>query len=203
LAVVDPIQIMIQPLAGDAFCVEVSQDDLIGEIKTNINAKAASPTDGQHLFWGWRELLDRDTLRDWFIDANSVLHLVTPGSETEWKAKCDSGDTDAANPLLHVQIHNLVSKLICSLTVRRSDIIRDTIAGLGWFDANKLLSGQEPGLWLGGFGLAASSTFGDNSIREGTILHFEMERPYQVFVKTLTGRHITGCFAHSDLVETA
>jgi hypothetical protein len=195
LAVVDPIQIKIQPLIGDSFSVEVSQDDLIAEVKAKI-----SP-DEQHLFFGFRELRDHDTLRDWSIDANCVLHLATPGSSTEWRDNRASGDPDAADPLIHVHIHNLVSRKICSLTVRRTDMIWDTIFEIGWFDWNELVKGQEPSLWLSGFRLAAGSTFAANAIRQGMTLHFEMEVPQQLFVKNLRGAHRTMEVPLSDSIE--
>jgi hypothetical protein len=195
LAVADPIEIRIQPLTGDIFSVEVSLDDSIGEIKAKMTRHE------QHLFFGLRELLDHDTLRDWSIDANCVLNLATPASTTEWQAKCAASVADAADQLIHVHIHNLVSNVFRSLTVRRTDLIRDIVSGLGWFDPEALVAGQDPGLWLSGLRLNPDSTFGANAIRQGMTLHFEIEVPQQFFVKTMTGRHFTLYMPFSDSIE--
>jgi hypothetical protein len=189
LVVVDPIRIWIQPLIGQRFPVETNQDDLIKEVKTKIEAASSIASRDQHLFWGWRELLDDATLRDWFIERDFTLYLRTEETKTEWKSKGGSDRPDDPNPFLHIQIHDLESKWTRSLTVRRSDVIDDTISSLGSFDRTKPREGQDPGLWFGGLRLEGRSTFGANSIADGTTLHLERYAPYEIFVRNLTGRH--------------
>jgi hypothetical protein len=201
LAVIAPIRLWIQPLIGKKFSVEVNQDDLIKEVKAKIEAATSIEVKGQHLFWGWRELFDRDTLRDWCIENDFTVHLTTAESESEWKSQRGPGKADETNQSIHIQIHKLNAQATISLTVRQTDVIQDAISRLGSYDPTKLLSGQDPGLWLGGLKLDRKSTFGEIVIQEGTTLHFEICHPCQIFVKGYRGNWFTLQVSLGDTVE--
>lgn len=69
-------QIEVKTLTGKTVQLDVSGTDTVQSVKQQIADKEAIPVEQQRLIFSGKQLEDDMRLRDYNIEASSVLHLV-------------------------------------------------------------------------------------------------------------------------------
>mmetsp|Transcript_83 Transcript_83/g.238 ORF Transcript_83/g.238 Transcript_83/m.238 type:complete len:80 (-) Transcript_83:24-263(-) len=70
------MEIKIKTLTGKELAIDVEPDDKIERIKERVNEREGIPPPQQRLIFGGKQMQDDKTVREYGIDAGTVLHLV-------------------------------------------------------------------------------------------------------------------------------
>jgi hypothetical protein len=191
----EPSQLRIQARDGRRISLTVRTSDFISEVKEQIEENEAIPIREQHLFLGPRELGDRLILGDCIIrkpfrsPVTLTVHLGCPGGAIRAGRSHLSQDSS-----LEITINDLDSGIVSSVRVRATDAI-STVAPSRRWDSSAVRTRA----WLGGVELDPRKSFTDQFIGNGMTLHLDVQM--QIFVETITGRHVRFNVGPSDLVE--
>jgi ubiquitin C len=70
------MMIFVKTLVGKHIVLEVEPDSPVEDVKMKIQDKEAIPPNQQRLIYQGKQLEDGKTLQDYFIEKDSVLHLM-------------------------------------------------------------------------------------------------------------------------------
>ena len=70
------MQIFVKTLTGKTITLEVKQTDLVEDVKAKIREKEGIPEEQQRLIFEEKELEDGNTLQEYNIQQDSIIHLV-------------------------------------------------------------------------------------------------------------------------------
>jgi len=68
--------IKVKTLTGKEIEIDIDADDKIERVKERVEEKEGIPPQQQRLIFGGRQMADEKTVREYNIEAGSVLHLV-------------------------------------------------------------------------------------------------------------------------------
>ena len=68
--------IKVKTLTGKEIEIDIEPDDKIERVKERVEEKEGIPPAQQRLIFGGRQMADEKTVKDYIIEAGSVLHLV-------------------------------------------------------------------------------------------------------------------------------
>jgi hypothetical protein len=154
-------------------------NDLISEVKEQIQAREAIPAQQQSLYRGATELRDRRIVRDYWPGDNCTLHLVE------------------RIPSMEVRI--MQGGTTWSVQVRPTDALSAIDPSLPW--EHRFRMGLHP--YLGGEILDHTRTFESYSIRNGMLLHLDTGGPpwiSGIWIKGTGGRIHILRVSSTDLV---
>ena len=70
------MQICVKTLTGKHVTIEVEPTDLVEDIKAKVHDKEGTPPDQQRLMFAGRVLEDGNTLQDYSIQKDSIIHTI-------------------------------------------------------------------------------------------------------------------------------
>lgn len=68
--------IKVKTLTGKEIEIDIDESDKIERVKERVEEKEGIPPQQQRLIFGGRQMADEKTVKDYNIEAGSVLHLV-------------------------------------------------------------------------------------------------------------------------------
>ncbi|AYV79019.1 MAG: ubiquitin [Faunusvirus sp.] len=69
-------QIFIKTLVGKSICFDVNLTDTVESLKTLVNFREGVPNSEQRLIYMGKQLVDKNILSDYNIQADSTIYLV-------------------------------------------------------------------------------------------------------------------------------
>jgi ubiquitin C len=70
------MSVCVKTLTGSTFNLEVSSSDTVEEVKSKIQDSHGLPSDRQRLIFAGKQMADDQTLHDYRVDVESIIHLV-------------------------------------------------------------------------------------------------------------------------------
>ncbi|KAM0053239.1 putative Ubiquitin-like domain-containing protein [Helianthus debilis subsp. tardiflorus] len=164
------MQILIKPLSGIAFTLDVKPSDTIDNIKAKIHDKVNIPCDEQELIFNEIVLHNNDTLADYNIKRESTLTLVA-----------------ISRGVMQIFVMQLSTGKTIALEVKPSDTIHNVKAKI--FDKETRLPRHLRLRYNGKF-LEDGPTLADYNIKRESTLTI-VNGVMQIFIKIRTGNTIT------------
>jgi ubiquitin C len=207
----DMIQILVKPLTGRQFTLEVSSRDQIEDVKTKIQDREGIPADQQILLFEGTELENDKTIHNYSIRRNSIVNLIFPLNLSE-KSPLPSESLDRINIEIYIKMSHKTIYFEFSRTERIKHVKRSIEKAIRIAPSNQKLVFEKRELKDG-------RTLQDYSIDEGSTLEMSYQKsirrvrrilmnsseedhnPIQIYVKTRTGKKITLDVYKIDIVD--